>query len=100
MEMAVEQNLAPITDKPAPSLWEQLRDIFRGHFMAVVGLLGIVFFILVAIFAPLIAPQNPYDLAKNSYGEGRSCRSRCDAPVCNLNINCLYYANCAVATNF
>ena len=64
MEMAVEQNLAPKTDKPAPSLWEQLRDIFRGHYMAVVGLLGIIFFILVAIFAPLIAPQNPYDLAK------------------------------------
>ena len=46
MEMAVEQNLVLKTDKPALSLWEQLRNIFRGHFMAVVGLLGVIFFYL------------------------------------------------------
>lgn len=32
--------------------------------MAVVGLAGITLFILVAIFAPWLAPQDPYDLAK------------------------------------
>jgi peptide/nickel transport system permease protein len=34
---------------------------FRGHPVATIGLVGVTFFILLAIFGPLIAPQNPYD---------------------------------------
>ena len=37
---------------------------FHGHPVAIVGLLGVIFFILLAIFGPLFAPQNPYDQAK------------------------------------
>mgnify|MGYP006140134273 CR=1 FL=1 len=35
--------------------------VFRGHPVATIGLVGVTFFILLAIFGPLIAPQNPYD---------------------------------------
>lgn len=35
--------------------------IFKGHPIAKFGLFGITFFVLIAIFAPLIAPQDPYD---------------------------------------
>lgn len=37
---------------------------FHGHPVAIVGLLGVIFFILLAIFGPLFTPQNPYDQAK------------------------------------
>lgn len=40
---------------------QQAAKIFRGHPMAIIGLVGIVFFISVALLAPWIAPQNPYD---------------------------------------
>lgn len=36
--------------------------IFDGHWEAKLALLGLLLFIIVAIFAPWIAPQNPYDL--------------------------------------
>lgn len=36
-----------------------------------VGLLGLILIILAAIFAPWIAPQNPYDLAKLDMMDGR-----------------------------
>lgn len=35
--------------------------IFRGYPVALVGLVGITLFILTALFAPWIAPQDPYD---------------------------------------
>ena len=31
--------------------------VFRGHPVATIGLVGVTFFILLAIFGPLIAPQ-------------------------------------------
>jgi peptide/nickel transport system permease protein len=40
---------------------QQAAKIFRGHPMAIIGLVGIVFFISVALLAPWIAPQHPYD---------------------------------------
>ena len=40
---------------------EKFWKIFRGHPGALIGLIGVVIFILLAIFAPLIAPQDPYD---------------------------------------
>ncbi|MCG7573262.1 ABC transporter permease [Phaeobacter sp. CNT1-3] len=48
-------------NKPEPTALQRFAKIFRGHPMAIAGLFGITFFILVAIFAPWIAPQNPYD---------------------------------------
>ena len=47
-----------------PTFAEKFSKIFRGHPAAVAGLIGIVIFVLLAIFAPLIAPQNPYDQAR------------------------------------
>ena len=39
-----------------------MKPIFAGHPIAIVGLVGFIFFILVALLAPWISPQNPYDL--------------------------------------
>lgn len=44
-----------------PTFSEKFWKVFRGHPGALMGLCGIVIFVLLAIFAPLIAPQNPYD---------------------------------------
>ena len=51
-------------DAPDPSAYDRFREVFRGHPVALAGLVGIILFILIAIFAPLIAPQDPYDQAK------------------------------------
>ena len=40
----------------------KIRPIFSGHYIAIAGLIGFSFFLLVALLAPWIAPQNPYDL--------------------------------------
>lgn len=47
--------------KQDPARLEQFRKVFRGHPIAIAGLVGIFFFLLVAFFAPLLAPQDPYD---------------------------------------
>lgn len=47
--------------KQDPARLEQFRKIFRGHPIAIAGLVGICFFLFVAFFAPLLAPQDPYD---------------------------------------
>ena len=39
-----------------------MKPIFAGHPIAIAGLVGFIFFILVALLAPWISPQNPYDL--------------------------------------
>ena len=44
------------------SLLYKIRPIFSGHYIAITGLIGFSFFLLVALLAPWIAPQNPYDL--------------------------------------
>jgi len=44
------------------SLLYKIKPIFSGHYIAIAGLIGFLFFVLVAFLAPWIAPQNPYDL--------------------------------------
>jgi peptide/nickel transport system permease protein len=44
------------------SLFNKIKPIFSGHYIAIAGLIGFSFFLLVAVLAPWIAPQNPYDL--------------------------------------
>ena len=39
-----------------------MKPIFAGHPIAIAGLVGFIFFIHVALLAPWISPQNPYDL--------------------------------------
>ncbi|MCG7494307.1 ABC transporter permease [Thalassobius sp. Cn5-15] len=47
-----------------PTFSEKFWKVFRGHPGALAGLIGITIFVLLAIFAPLIAPQDPYDQAQ------------------------------------
>jgi len=44
------------------SLFYNIKPIFSGHYIAIAGLIGFLFFLLIALLAPWIAPQNPYDL--------------------------------------
>ena len=44
------------------SLFNKVKPIFSGHYIAIAGLIGFSFFLLIALLAPWIAPQNPYDL--------------------------------------
>ena len=39
-----------------------MKPIFAGHPIAIAGLVGFIFFLFVALLAPWISPQNPYDL--------------------------------------
>ncbi len=45
-----------IVGPPAPSPWLDVWKRFRANRLAVVGMVFLIFLILVAIFAPLIAP--------------------------------------------
>lgn len=49
----------------------QLLSALLADKMAVVGLFVVTIFFLAALFAPLIAPQNPYDLAQLDIMDGR-----------------------------
>jgi peptide/nickel transport system permease protein len=42
---------------------EKITDFMRNR-MAMVGLLGLVVIVLLALFAPQVSPQNPYDLSQ------------------------------------
>ncbi len=44
------------------SLLYRMKPIFAGYPIAIAGLVGFIFFILVALLAPWLSPQNPYDL--------------------------------------
>ena len=44
------------------SSFYKIKLIFSGHHIAIAGLIGFSFFLLIALLAPWIAPQNPYDL--------------------------------------
>ena len=44
------------------SIFNKVKPIFSGHYIAIAGLIGFSFFLLIALLAPWIAPQNPYDL--------------------------------------
>ena len=48
--------------KKLATLSLQTKSIFAGHPIAIAGLIGFVIFVLIALLAPWIAPQNPYDL--------------------------------------
>ncbi|MCV6575356.1 MAG: ABC transporter permease [Cohaesibacter sp.] len=47
------------------------RDVIFGDPMTALGFVGVVLFLLVALFAPIIAPQNPYDLGAISIMDGQ-----------------------------
>jgi peptide/nickel transport system permease protein len=59
--------VAPTAEPPVARFWRE----FRESPIAVLGLGVVVLVTLAAIFAPLITPQNPYDLAQLSILDGR-----------------------------
>jgi len=48
--------------KKLATLSIEIKSIFSGHPIAIAGLIGFIVFVLTALLAPWIAPQNPYDL--------------------------------------
>ena len=58
--------LSPVTATPhaAESPLRRIASDFGSNPVAVVGLVLLMLIVLAAIFAPLISPQNPYDLAQ------------------------------------
>jgi peptide/nickel transport system permease protein len=75
----------PSTPSPAPSVhagdaapraasrspFAQVMLALVADKLALVGLILVTLFVLAAVFAPLIAPQNPYDLAQLDIMDGR-----------------------------
>lgn len=59
--------LVPAADEPVPpveSPWRRFAVQFAASRLALAGLVLLVVILLLALFAPVIAPQNPYDLGK------------------------------------
>ena len=56
-----ESNVASL-DAPSRSLWADAWIRLRRNKAAVVGMFIIGFFVIVALFAPLIAPHNPLQI--------------------------------------
>ena len=56
--------------KPISRFTEWFRKVFGHHLLALLGLAGFLGFVLVAVFAPLLASQNPYDLTKLDIMDG------------------------------
>ncbi len=63
-------NAVPVTPKVETPLRRFLTDFFASK-LAIAGLLGLTLVVLIAIFAPWIAPQNPYDLRQLDIMDGR-----------------------------
>lgn len=56
---------------PAPSVWRDLWQQYRSSRVALVGLALLLFIVGVALAAPWLAPQNPYDLSRLDILDGR-----------------------------
>jgi peptide/nickel transport system permease protein len=71
--MAQDLDILPVVDTTLPAeekpLLRLVRD-FCGSKVALAGLVVLVALILVAIFAPLLAPQDPYDLGQLNVMDG------------------------------
>lgn len=59
-----------IVERPAPPALQLLTRFIRSPF-GLIGGVTLLLIVLIAIFAPLIAPQNPYDLMQLSILDGR-----------------------------
>lgn len=69
--MTVIENKGPLIEEGGPAdqvkvetPFQRFRSDFMESKLATAALLALIAIILVAIFAPLLAPQNPYDLAQ------------------------------------
>lgn len=52
-----------ISSVPRDSRWVQFKQQFASSYIAMFGLVLLLLFIVLAAFAPWIAPQNPFDIA-------------------------------------
>ena len=52
-----------ISSVPCDSRWVQFKQQFASSYIAMFGLVLLLLFIVLAAFAPWIAPQNPFDIA-------------------------------------
>ncbi|BBK32275.1 peptide/nickel transport system permease protein [Stella humosa] len=57
----------PVVISPLRQFWIE----FRENKVAVAGLVGCIIIVLLALLAPLISPQNPYDLTQLDIMDGR-----------------------------
>jgi peptide/nickel transport system permease protein len=57
---AASECMAMDEARPLQAEWKRIIRVFRRRKLAVVGLVLVVFMVLVAIFAPLLAPHDPY----------------------------------------
>jgi len=57
-------DFAEASPRPPETPWRRFAADFRANPMAVFGLLLLAVVVVVALAAPLLAPQNPYDLAQ------------------------------------
>ena len=57
-------DFAEVAPRPPETPWRRFAEEFRANPLAVFGLLLLALVVVVALAAPLIAPQNPYDLAQ------------------------------------
>ena len=92
-DAAEETALAQIISRPPRSLWHDAWQRLIANKAAVPARIVILFFVFVAIFAPLIAPHNPLRTEQRqrvfatgvggSIGDGQGGRSRisCLAPT-------------------
>jgi peptide/nickel transport system permease protein len=60
----IEMNAIPVTNPPVESPFQRFWNEFAESKLALIGLALLITIVLVAIFAPLISPQNPYDLGQ------------------------------------
>ncbi|MFI3904451.1 ABC transporter permease [Ochrobactrum sp. S1502_03] len=65
-----ETETASISTVPTNRPWQRFVRDFRKSRIAMTALGGLVLVVLAAIFAPLIAPQNPYDLMQLDIMDG------------------------------
>lgn len=62
--MAAVPEAVPVKSVPVETPFRRIARDFAASKLAVVGLVLLTIVILIAIFAPVISPQNPYDLAQ------------------------------------
>jgi peptide/nickel transport system permease protein len=70
MSVALQAPAAPVKDRVETPFQRFVSEFFESR-LAVFGLVVFTFIALLAILAPLIAPQNPYDLAVLDIMDGR-----------------------------
>ena len=62
--VANETTPEPLASAPVESPWRRFAAEFAESRLALLGLAMLVLIVALAVFAPLISPQNPYDLAQ------------------------------------